>query len=85
MKAVLKRWQASGKSLRLFGRDSEVSYHRLTRPVSPHSCRHDFAKRLYARTGDLGLGQRALRHRSIVSTTVDAAAALDRVREALTA
>lgn len=42
----------------------------IRRRVSPHALRHTFAISLYRRTRDLLLVQQALRHRSIVSTTV---------------
>ena len=42
----------------------------ISRAASPHSLRHSFATSLYARTGDLLLVQRALRHRCIASTMV---------------
>jgi site-specific recombinase XerC len=42
----------------------------IERHVRPHDLRHSFAIRLYRRTRDLLLVQHALRHRSIVSTTV---------------
>lgn len=42
--------------------------------ASPHTLRHDFAQRLYVRTGDVLLVQRALGHRSIESTVVYAQA-----------
>lgn len=53
--------------------------------ASPHALRHDFATRLAARTGDVLLVQRALGHRSIVSTTVYARADGESVRAALDA
>jgi site-specific recombinase XerC len=42
----------------------------IERHVKPHDLRHSFAIRLYRQTRDLLLVQAALRHRSIVSTTV---------------
>lgn len=51
--------------------------------ASPHSLRHSFGMRIYARTGDLGLTQAALGHRSILSTTVYARADRERLRAAL--
>jgi site-specific recombinase XerD len=57
----------------------------IQRQASPHSLRHAFATGLYARTGDLLLVQRALRHRSIASTMVYAHLDDRRVREALEA
>lgn len=53
--------------------------------ASPHALRHDFAQRLYARTGDVLLVQRAMGHRSIMSTTVYARTDGDTVRAALDA
>lgn len=53
--------------------------------TSTHSLRHSFAMRIYQRTGDLGLTQRALRHRSIVSTVVYTSVPGTRLREALEA
>ena len=55
----------------------------IDRPGSPHSLRHGFAQRLYERTGDLLLVQRALGHRSIASTTVYARASRRRLLAAL--
>jgi site-specific recombinase XerC len=55
----------------------------ITRAASPHSLRHSFATRLYARTGDLGLVQAALRHRSIASTMVYARVDGERLRAAI--
>lgn len=51
--------------------------------VKPHDLRHSFAMRVYRRTRDLLLVQQALRHRSIVSTTVYARSGEDRLREVL--
>ena len=42
----------------------------IDRPVSIHSLRHTFATRLYEKTGDLHLVQRALGHRQITTTEV---------------
>jgi integrase/recombinase XerD len=42
----------------------------ITRPLSVHSLRHTFATRLYAKTGDLRLVQRALGHRHIATTEI---------------
>jgi site-specific recombinase XerD len=42
----------------------------ITRPFSIHSLRHTFATRLYRKTGDLYLVQRALGHRQITTTEV---------------
>jgi site-specific recombinase XerD len=38
--------------------------------ATPHSLRHTFGTRLLRKTGDLFLVQRAMRHRSVMSTTV---------------
>ncbi len=57
----------------------------IERHVSPHSLRHSFAIRLYRKTRDLLLVQQALRHRSIVSTTVYARADDENVRRAVEA
>lgn len=51
--------------------------------VSPHGLRHSFAMRLYARTGDLGLVQAALGHRSVMSTLIYAQADEGRLRQAM--
>jgi integrase/recombinase XerD len=50
---------------------------------SPHSLRHSFAQKLYRRTGDVLLVQRALGHLAIASTLVYAAADVERLREVL--
>ena len=42
----------------------------MDRPLSIHSLRHTFATRLYEKTGDLHLVQRALGHRQITTTEV---------------
>jgi integrase/recombinase XerC len=55
----------------------------IERSLSPHSCRHAFATRLLARTGNIRLVQRALRHRSISSTAIYAATDDSEVRRAL--
>jgi len=52
---------------------------------SCHSLRHTFATRLYRATGDVYLVQQALRHRSIVSTTVYARIDRGRLRAAIEA
>ncbi len=57
----------------------------ITRPASPHTMRHTFATRLLARTHDIALVQKALRHRSITSTMVYAAMDDRRVRAAIEA
>jgi integrase/recombinase XerC len=51
--------------------------------ASPHTLRHDFATRLYRRTGDVLLVQAALGHRAIASTVVYARADEGRLRAAL--
>lgn len=51
--------------------------------ASSHSLRHSFATKLYGRTGDIGLVQRALGHRSIASTLVYARCDERRLRAAL--
>jgi integrase len=55
----------------------------IERHVKPHDLRHSFAISLYRRTRDLLLVQAALRHRSIVSTTVYARTSDDAVRRAV--
>jgi len=55
----------------------------IGRHVNPHSLRHTFAIGLYRRTRDLLVVQAALRHRSIVSTTVYARTNDDAVRRAV--
>jgi site-specific recombinase XerC len=55
----------------------------IERHVKPHDLRHSFAISLYRRTRDLLLVQAALRHRSIVSTTVYARTNDDAVRRAV--
>jgi integrase/recombinase XerC len=55
----------------------------ITRPFSIHSLRHTFATRLYQRTGDLYLVQRALGHRQITTTEVYARVSDDSLREAV--
>ena len=46
----------------------------ISASVSPHALRHAFAMRLYARTRDLPIVQRALGHGSVTSTLVYASA-----------
>jgi integrase len=48
-----------------------------------HGLRHSFGQALFDRTGNLGLCQTALRHRSISSTTIYARASTAQVRHAL--
>ena len=38
--------------------------------TTPHSLRHSFATKLYEKTGDLHLVQRALNHRQITTTEI---------------
>jgi integrase/recombinase XerC len=56
----------------------------ITRPFSIHSLRHTFATRLYRRTGDLYLVQRALGHRQITTTEIYARVSDDTLRRAVT-
>lgn len=51
--------------------------------VTPHTLRHAFGMRIYRKTGDLPLVQRALGHRSIRSTAIYARCCSDRLREIL--
>jgi integrase/recombinase XerC len=55
----------------------------ITRPFSIHSLRHTFATRLYRKTGDLYLVQRALGHRQITTTEVYARVSDDTLRQAI--
>ncbi|MBI5853037.1 MAG: tyrosine-type recombinase/integrase [Planctomycetes bacterium] len=55
----------------------------IERRLSPHACRHAFATRLLARTGNLQLVRRAMHHRSISSTAIYAAVRDEDVRRAL--
>ena len=57
----------------------------VERHASPHALRHAFAMRVYAKTGDLLLTQRALGHRSVGSTLVYARSSDQAVRSALEA
>ena len=76
----------SGKPLG--GRQIQLNFARwiklagITRPMSVHSCRHTFATRLYQKTGDLYLVQRALGHRQITTTEIYARVSDDRLRRA---
>ena len=54
----------------------------IDRPVSLHSLRHTFATRLYEKTGDLHLVQRALGHRQITTTEVYAKVSDESLRRA---
>ncbi|MHB9023454.1 MAG: tyrosine-type recombinase/integrase [Armatimonadota bacterium] len=42
----------------------------IEKAITPHGLRHTFATRLYSRTGDLLLVQRALGHRNIATTEI---------------
>lgn len=42
----------------------------IEKPITPHGLRHTFATRLYSRTGDLLLVQRALGHRQLATTEI---------------
>jgi integrase/recombinase XerC len=57
----------------------------IDRPVSLHSLRHTFATRLYEKTGDLHLVQRALGHRQITTTEIYAHVGDGALRRALVA
>jgi len=57
----------------------------ITRPFSIHSLRHTFATRLYRKTGDLYLAQRALGHRQITTTEIYARVCDEAVRRAVSA
>jgi integrase/recombinase XerC len=77
----------SGK--RLGGRQIQLNFARwvkladITRPFSVHSLRHTFATRLYQKTGDLYLVQRALGHRQITTTEIYARVSDERLRRAV--
>jgi integrase/recombinase XerC len=55
----------------------------ITRKVSVHSLRHTFATRLYHKTGDLYLVQRALGHRHITTTEIYARVGEEALRRAV--
>ena len=57
----------------------------ITRPFSVHSLRHTFATRLYRKTGDLYLVQKALGHRQITTTEIYARVSDDTLRQTVTA
>ncbi|MEW5701390.1 MAG: tyrosine-type recombinase/integrase [Candidatus Zixiibacteriota bacterium] len=57
----------------------------ITRPVSVHSLRHTFATRLYHKTGDLYLVQRARGHRQITTTEIYARVSNEALKRAVTA
>jgi integrase/recombinase XerC len=74
---------------RLGGRQIQLNFARwlkqaeITRPFSVHSLRHTFATRLYQKTGDLYLVQRALGHRQITTSEIYARVSDDRLRHAV--
>ncbi len=74
---------------RLGGRQIQLNFAKwlkqagITRPFSVHSLRHTFATRLYQKTGDLYLVQRALGHRQITTTEIYARASDDALRQAV--
>jgi integrase/recombinase XerC len=78
----------SGK--RLGGRQIQLNFAKwlklagISRPFSVHSLRHTFATRLYQKTGDLYLVQRALGHRQITTTEIYARVGDDALRRAVT-
>ncbi|MBI3873209.1 MAG: tyrosine-type recombinase/integrase, partial [candidate division Zixibacteria bacterium] len=55
----------------------------VSRRVSVHSLRHTFATRLYHKTGDLYLVQRALGHRQLTATEVYARVSDQALRRAV--
>ncbi|MCX5800876.1 MAG: tyrosine-type recombinase/integrase [Candidatus Eisenbacteria bacterium] len=55
----------------------------ITKPLSVHSLRHTFATRLYSKTGDLRLVQRALGHKRITTTEIYARVEDKALRKAL--
>jgi len=55
----------------------------ITKSLSVHSLRHTFATRLYGKTGDLRLVQRALGHRNIATTEIYARVEDKALRKAL--
>ena len=55
----------------------------ISRAITCHGLRHTYAMRLYAKTGDIALVQRALGHRSITSTLVYAHADEARLKVAV--
>jgi len=55
----------------------------IIRPVTVHSLRHTFATRLYQKTGDLYLVQRALGHRHITTTEIYARVSDESLRRAV--
>jgi integrase/recombinase XerC len=81
----------SGQRRRLCSRQVQVIVRKrlreagVERRLTVHGLRHDFATRLYAKTKDLLLVQRAMDHRSVASTLVYARVADERVTEAVVA
>jgi integrase/recombinase XerC len=79
----------SKSGLRLGARQIQLNFARwlaeagITRPFSIHSLRHTFATRLYRKTGDLYLVQRALGHRQITTTEIYARVLDDTLRQAV--
>ena len=57
----------------------------IEKAISPHSLRHTFGTRLYARTRDLRLVQRALGHRHVTTTQVYVQLADDVLEDAIEA
>jgi len=55
----------------------------IDRPASVHSLRYTFATRLYHKTGDLHLVQRALGHRQIATTDIYARVSDQSLRRAI--
>jgi integrase/recombinase XerC len=72
---------------RLGARQVQLRFAKLCREggvmASVHSLRHTFATRLYHKTGDLHLVQRALGHRQITTTEIYAMVSDESVRRAL--
>lgn len=79
----------SGQMRRLSSRQVQVVVRKrlreagIERRLTVHGLRHDFATRLYAKTKDLLLVQRAMNHRSVASTLVYARVADDLVENAV--
>ena len=79
----------SKSGLRLGTRQIQLNFARwlvqagITRPFSIHSLRHTFATRLYRRTGDLYLVQKALGHRQITTTEIYAQVSDEALRRAV--
>jgi len=74
---------------RLGARQIQLNFAKWCREVgitaSVHSLRHTFATRLYHKTGDLHLVQRALGHRQITTTEIYARVSDDRLKLAVAA